>query len=237
MAERRVKLQPDWLALLADEFSQAYMQELSRFLRTRRAAGAAVYPPPRDIFRAFWETPPQSAKVVILGQDPYHGPGQAHGLSFSVAPQVPIPPSLNNIFKELAADLGLHRPDHGCLIPWARRGVMLLNAVLTVERGQAGAHQGQGWERFTDRVVDCLNRSEAPLVFLLWGSHAQKKGAQIDSSRHCVLRAPHPSPLSAHRGFLGCRHFSAANRWLAEQGVEPVDWCLPPRNEMAAYLV
>jgi uracil-DNA glycosylase len=236
MAERPVKLQPDWLALLEEEFAEPYMQDLSRFLRDRRADGASLYPPPGDIFRAFWETPPAKAEVVILGQDPYHGPGQAHGLSFSVAPGVPIPPSLNNIFKELETDLGVARPDHGCLIPWARRGVMLLNAVLTVERGQAGAHQGRGWERFTDRVIDCLNKSETPRVFLLWGSHAQKKGAQIDAQRHCVLRAPHPSPLSAHRGFLGCRHFSQANRWLSERGQAPIDWSLPPRAELDAYL-
>ncbi len=236
MAERPVKLQPDWLALLEEEFAQPYMQDLSQFLRDRRADGAALYPPAGDIFRAFWETPPAKVEVVILGQDPYHGPGQAHGLSFSVAPGVPVPPSLNNIFKELETDLGVARPDHGCLIPWARRGVMLLNAVLTVERGQAGAHQGRGWERFTDRVIDCLNKSEKPRVFLLWGSHAQKKGAQIDATRHCVLRAPHPSPLSAHRGFLGCRHFSEANRWLSERGQVPIDWSLPPCADLDSYL-
>ena len=232
MSEREVKLQADWLSLVRDEFTQVYMQELSRFLRERRAAGADLYPPARDMFRAFWETPPDAVKVVILGQDPYHGPGQAHGLSFSVRPGVPIPPSLNNIYRELGDDLGVARADHGCLLPWARRGVLLLNAVLSVERGQAGSHQGRGWERFTDRVVECLNASESPRVFLLWGSQAQKKGAQIDPHRHCVLRAPHPSPLSAHRGFFGCRHFSQANAWLVAQDREPVDWRLPTRAEL-----
>jgi uracil-DNA glycosylase len=234
--ERRVDLQKDWLALLKEEFSQPYMQHLSRFLRERRASGAELFPPPGDIFRAFWETPPQKVRVVILGQDPYHGPGQAHGLAFSVRPTVAVPPSLHNIFQELAGDLGLARPEHGCLIPWAQRGVLLLNAVLTVERGRAGAHQGQGWERFTDRVIDVLNSSGSPMVFLLWGSQAQKKGKNIDATRHRVLQAPHPSPLSAHRGFFGCRHFSQANQWLLERGEEAIDWSLPARADLDAYL-
>ena len=169
-------------------------------------------------------------KVVILGQDPYHGPGQAHGLCFSVLPGVRVPPSLQNIYKELASRSRYRPPaDHGCLLPWARQGVLLLNAVLTVEDGQPGSHQGKGWEGFTDHVVDVLNREREGLVFLLWGSYAQAKGKVIDARRHRVLRAPHPSPLSAHRGFLGCGHFSATNQWLARGGQAPIDWALPPR--------
>jgi uracil-DNA glycosylase len=173
---------------------------------------------------------------VILGQDPYHGPGQAHGLCFSVLPGVPPPPSLENIFAEIRRDLGIARPDHGCLIPWARQGVLLLNAVLTVERGLAGSHQGKGWEGFTDSVIDHLNRERDGLVFLLWGSYAQAKGALIDSGRHRVLKAPHPSPLSAHRGFIGCGHFSKANQWLSENGQSAIDWSLPPAASIAPEL-
>jgi len=171
-------------------------------------------------------------KVVILGQDPYHGPGQAHGLCFSVQPGVPVPPSLQNIFAEIESDLGIARPDHGCLTPWAERGVLLLNSVLTVQAGSPGAHQGKGWEGFTDRVVDALNRDREGLVFLLWGSYAQAKGRLIDTGRHCVLKAPHPSPLSAHRGFLGCRHFSKSNQYLEAHGQAPIDWSLPPRASL-----
>lgn len=224
---RSVRLQEDWLALLEDEFEQEYMGNLSRFLRERRACGALVYPPPGDIFRAFWETPPAQVRVVILGQDPYHNPGQAHGLCFSVNPGVRVPPSLLNIYKELATDVGITPPRHGCLSAWAQRGVLLLNSVLTVEQNKPGAHQGKGWERFTDRVVSELSSSQTPKVFMLWGSHAQRKGRGIDASRHLVLRAPHPSPLSAHRGFLGCRHFSQANAFLEHHGVPPLNWQLP----------
>jgi len=213
----RVKLNPEWLDVLGDEFEQDYMRGLSSFLRSRKAAGAEVYPPGGLIFNALDSTPPSKLRAVILGQDPYHGPGQAHGLCFSVRPGVPVPPSLANIYREL----------HDGLQAWAEHGVLLLNAVLTVERGQAGAHQGKGWERFTDRVVAVANAQERPLVFFLWGSHAQKKGQAIDRKRHLVLSAPHPSPLSAHRGFLGCRHFSQANHWLEEQGLETLDWGLP----------
>ncbi len=165
--------------------------------------------------------------MVILGQDPYHQPGQAHGLCFSVKPGVRIPPSLQNIYKELQADLGIQPPGHGFLDSWAAQGVLLLNAVLTVEQGQANAHQGQGWETFTDKVVEVVNQQCDRVVFMLWGSYAQKKGAGIDRQRHLVLKAPHPSPLSAHRGFLGCRHFSQANQWLIEQGRAPINWQLP----------
>ena len=171
-------------------------------------------------------------RVVILGQDPYHGAGQAHGLCFSVRPGVRVPPSLDNIFKEIQRDLGIPRPDHGCLTPWADRGVLLLNSVLTVEDGHAGAHQGKGWEGFTDAAIDALNREREGLVFLLWGSYAQRKGQLIDTSRHCVLNSVHPSPLSAHRGFLGCGHFSAANRYLESRGHAPIDWSLPPRSAL-----
>lgn len=234
--ESRIKLEPSWKAHVGPWLLRPEMRELSDFLRQRRAAGARVYPPGPQIFAAFDATPFDAVKVVILGQDPYHGPGQAHGLCFSVLPGVPVPPSLLNIYKEIETDLGLPRPDHGCLLPWAQRGVLLLNAVLTVEEGRAGAHQGKGWEGFTDHVVETLNREREGLVFLLWGSYAQAKGKVIDTRRHRVLRAPHPSPLSAHRGFLGCGHFSAANHYLAQRGQSPVDWRLPDRIALEAQL-
>lgn len=227
-----VRLEPSWKARVGDWFAREDMRQLSAFLRQRKAAGATIYPPGPQIFAAFDATPFDAVKVVILGQDPYHGPGQAHGLCFSVLPGVQVPPSLDNIYKELAQDTGFVRPDHGCLLPWARRGVLLLNSVLTVEAGRPGSHQGKGWEGFTDHVVDVLNREREHLVFLLWGSYAQKKGAVIDPRRHRVLKAPHPSPLSAHRGFLGCRHFSATNEYLSRTGQAPVDWSLPPRAEL-----
>jgi uracil-DNA glycosylase len=224
----RIQLAPSWKARVGDYLRRDDMQELAAFLRARKGAGAKIYPPGADIFAALDATPFDRVKVVVLGQDPYHGPGQAHGLCFSVRPGVPAPPSLENIFKELARDLGLPRPQHGCLQHWAEQGVLLLNAVLTVEDGRAGAHAGKGWEGFTDHIVDVLNREREHLVFLLWGSYAQKKGAMIDTRRHKVLRAPHPSPLSAHRGFLGCGHFSAANDYLRRTGQTPIDWSLPP---------
>lgn len=228
----RVKLEPSWKARVGDWFARDDMRALSAFLRERKAAGARIYPPGPQIFAAFEATAFEQVKVVVLGQDPYHGPGQAHGLCFSVQPGVSVPPSLDNIYKEIHRDLGLPRPDHGCLMPWAHRGVLLLNAVLTVEDGRAGAHQGKGWEGFTDHVVDTLNREREGLVFLLWGSYAQAKGKVIDPRRHRVLKAPHPSPLSAHRGFIGCGHFSAANDYLARQGQAPIDWSLPPRSAL-----
>lgn len=224
-----IRLRPEWLQMLEPEFDQPYMQSLKAFLLERKAAGATVYPPGDRIFNALNSTPPPAIRVVILGQDPYHGPGQAHGLCFSVRPEVRVPPSLVNIFKELRDDIGFTIPRHGCLQHWADHGVLLLNAVLTVEEGRAGAHQGKGWERFTDRIVEVVNNGDRPVVFMLWGSQAQRKGAGIDRSRHLVLTAPHPSPLSAHRGFFGCKHFSRANRWLEEQGMAPVDWSLPER--------
>ncbi|TYT26070.1 uracil-DNA glycosylase [Luteimonas viscosa] len=229
MSGEGVRLEPSWKSHVGEWFAREDMQALSAFLRQRKAAGARVYPPGPQIFAAFEATPFDAVKVVVLGQDPYHGPGQAHGLCFSVRPGVPVPPSLDNMFKEIQRDLGIARPDHGYLMPWARQGVLLLNAVLTVEEGRAGAHQGKGWEGFTDHVVDALNREREGLVFLLWGSYAQKKGAIVDPRRHRVLRTTHPSPLSAHRGFLGCGHFSAANEYLARHGQAPIDWSLPPR--------
>jgi len=230
--EDRIRLEPSWKARIGDWLQRPEMRELSAFLRQRKAAGARIYPPGPQIFAAFDATPFDAVKVVILGQDPYHGPGQAHGLCFSVLPGVPVPPSLANIFKELNADLGIAPPDHGCLLPWARQGVLLLNAVLTVEEGRAGAHQGKGWEGFTDHAIETLAREREGLVFLLWGSYAQAKGKVIDTRRHRVLRAPHPSPLSAHRGFLGCGHFSATNQYLAQRGQAPIDWRLPPRDQL-----
>ena len=229
-----VRLEPGWKSRVGDWFAREDMQQLALFLRQRRAAGAAVYPPGPRIFAALDATPFDAVKVVVLGQDPYHGPGQAHGLCFSVPPGVPVPPSLDNIYKELARDTGFVRPDHGCLLPWARQGVLLLNSVLTVEAGRPGSHQGRGWEGFTDHVVDVLNREREGLVFLLWGSYAQAKGKVIDTTRHRVLRAPHPSPLSAYRGFIGCGHFSAANHYLSRHGHRPMDWRLPPARELVA---
>lgn len=212
--------------MLDDEFQLPYMQELSGFLRRRRKAGATLYPPPQQIFAALDATPPQGVKVVILGQDPYHNPGQAHGLCFSVARGVPVPPSLRNIYQELNTDLGIDTPEHGDLQPWAKQGVLLLNSVLTVEHNQPASHQKKGWERFTDRIVSILSASDRPLVFMLWGSYAHRKGAAIDNDKHLVLKAPHPSPLSAHRGFLGCRHFSQANAFLESSQQRPIDWVL-----------
>jgi len=218
---------PSWQPRLQSEFDQPYMQALKRFLQAEKAAHKVIYPHSSEWFHALEATPLDQVKVVIIGQDPYHQPGQAHGLCFSVKPGVRIPPSLVNIYKELQADLGIAPAGHGYLEHWAQQGVLLLNAVLTVEQSNANAHQGKGWESFTDRVIQLVNEQCEHVVFMLWGSYAQKKGANIDRTRHLVLKAPHPSPLSAHRGFLGCRHFSQANHWLEEQGREPIDWQLP----------
>ncbi|MEM8768119.1 MAG: uracil-DNA glycosylase [Pseudomonadota bacterium] len=228
MAEDRLKLEASWKQLLGEEFEQPYMKQLGAYLRDEKRAGKVIFPPGAEMFAALDHTPVERVKVVIIGQDPYHGPRQAHGLCFSVRTGVQLPPSLVNIFKEIEAEYpeGDRRFDgnRGCLEPWARQGVLLLNAVLSVERGRAGSHQGRGWETFTDAVVDHLNREREGLVFLLWGSYAQKKGAQVDRSRHQVLTSPHPSPLSAHRGFFGCGHFRAANEYLVQQGLTPIDW-------------
>jgi uracil-DNA glycosylase len=215
-----------WLAVLGDELEQPYMHELRAFLVAEVESGRRFYPPADRVFNAFALTPFDEVRVVILGQDPYHGPGQAMGLCFSVPPGVPQPPSLQNIFRELSADTGLAPPSSGDLTPWAERGVLLLNAVLTVSPRRAGSHAGKGWERFTDRAVAELSARREGIVFLLWGRYAQQKGDVVDRARHDVLTAAHPSPFSAS-GFFGCRHFSAANGLLSARGLQPVDWALP----------
>ncbi|MBJ6138287.1 uracil-DNA glycosylase [Marinobacter litoralis] len=220
-----------WDQWLAGEFRQPYMHRLAEFLAQEESAGKTLFPPRSQLFNALNSTPLDQVKVVILGQDPYHGPGQAHGLCFSVSPGVPTPPSLTNIFKEIQQDLGIAPAGHGCLQSWADQGVLLLNAVLTVEQGKAGAHQGKGWETFTDRVIGLVNEQREGVVFLLWGSYARKKGQIIDRERHLVLEGPHPSPLSAYRGFFGCQHFSRTNQWLVEQRQSPIDWALPASSQ------
>lgn len=226
-----VKLDESWRAALAEEFASPDMAALRGFLAAEAAAGKSIFPAEVDRFRALELTPLDRVRVVILGQDPYHGEGQAHGLSFSVRPGVRPPPSLGNIYKELLADLGIARPGHGFLEHWAEQGVLLLNAVLSVEAGKAASHQKRGWERFTDAVIRTVAAQPQPVVFLLWGAHAQKKAAFIEGvgegGRHLVLKAAHPSPLSAHNGFLGCRHFSKANAFLKANGLAPIDWALP----------
>ena len=208
------------------EFSAPYMKTLREFLVAEKQQGKTIYPPGSLWFEAFNRTAFDKVRVVILGQDPYHGPGQAHGLCFSVLPGVKVPPSLMNIYKELHTDLGLIMPGSGDLNSWSDQGVLLLNATLTVEAHKAGSHQNRGWEQFTDAAIEALNTEAEGLVFLLWGSYAQKKGMQIDQNKHLVLQAPHPSPLSAHRGFLGCKHFSKANQYLSSRGKPEIDWQL-----------
>lgn len=227
MSEAKITLEESWKVALANEFASPYMANLKAFLQAEKAAGAVVYPKGAEYFNALNLTPLDQVKVVILGQDPYHGPGQAHGLCFSVRPGVRLPPSLVNIYKELQSDLGIEPARHGFLESWAQQGVLLLNSVLTVRAGQAASHQGHGWEKFTDAVIERVNARETPVVFLLWGSYAQKKASFVDSSRHLVLKTVHPSPLSAHNGFFGCRHFSKANDFLKAHGIEPIDWRLP----------
>lgn len=217
-------LPSDWQAHLAEEFAQPYMQHLMDFLAQREALGKEIYPPQTHRFNAFEATPFSRVKVVILGQDPYHGAGQAHGLSFSVMPDVKIPPSLMNIYKELNGDLNIPIARHGYLMNWAKQGVLLLNSVLTVEASKAGSHQNQGWEQFTDRVISLINEHHNGVVFMLWGAYAQKKGRHIDRNKHLVLETVHPSPLSAYRGFLGCQHFSKANAYLEAIGSAAIDW-------------
>ncbi len=217
-----------WSDVLGQEKQQPYFQETLNFVRQEREAGKVIYPPAADVFNAFKYTEFADVKVVILGQDPYHGPNQAHGLCFSVLPGVAVPPSLVNIYKELQRDIpGFEIPGHGYLLSWAQQGVLLLNTVLTVEAGKAHSHASLGWEKFTDRVIAALNDHREGLVFLLWGNHAQKKGQYIDRQRHHVLMAPHPSPLSAHRGFLGCGHLSKTNQFLTETGQQPITWQIP----------
>lgn len=219
---------PDsWRAHLGAELQAPYMRKLREFLAAEKAARKVIYPHSSDWFRAFELTPLEKVKVVILGQDPYHGPNQAHGLCFSVRPGQRVPPSLVNIYKELADDLGVRPVSHGCLESWARQGVLLLNTSLTVEQGRAASHRGRGWETFTDRAIAAVSAKAEPSVFLLWGSPARQKKALVDTSRHLVLESPHPSPLSAHRGFFGNHHFSRANAFLEQHGRTPIDWQLP----------
>tara|TARA_R110001592_G_scaffold60539_1_gene184162 strand:- start:15951 stop:16640 length:690 start_codon:yes stop_codon:yes gene_type:complete len=217
-------LKGKWAELLADQFELPYMHDLRAFLTTEKQQGKTIYPPEKSVFNALNHTDFDDVSVVIIGQDPYHGAEQAHGFCFSVQPGVAIPPSLRNIYKELNQDLGMPVPDHGTLTTWADQGVLLLNAVLTVEAAKAGAHQGKGWEIFTDRVIELLNEKSQGVVFLLWGSYAQKKGRLIDRAKHYVIEGPHPSPLSAYRGFFGCKHFSKINQYLAEQGKAQINW-------------
>ncbi len=215
----------DWNPILGGEFAKPYWDELQQFVAAERAAGP-VYPPAVDVFAALHLTPFAEVKVVILGQDPYHGPGQAHGLCFSVRPPTPPPPSLKNIFTELESDVGVSPPDHGSLVSWARQGVLLLNTTMTVRQGEAASHQRNGWETFTDEVLRAVNRKSEPVVFMLWGAAARKKRQLIDTSRHTVIESAHPSPLSAHRGFFGSKPFSRANAALADAGRPPIDWSL-----------
>ena len=226
-----VRLHESWLWALGAEFEQPYMKGLRDFLLAEKATGQRIFPKGSEWFRALDLTPLGAVRIVILGQDPYHGLGQAHGLCFSVKPGTRIPPSLVNIYKEMQGDLGIPPARHGFLEHWASQGVLLLNSVLTVRMGQAASHRERGWERFTDAVIAEVNRQQSPVAFMLWGSYAQKKAAQIDSldrgGRHLVLKAPHPSPLSAHSGYFGCRHFSKANDFLASRGLAPIDWALP----------
>lgn len=219
-------LEESWQKVLGEEFEKPYMVELRAFLRQEKDQKKIIYPKSADIFNAYALTPFPKVKVVILGQDPYHGPGQAHGLCFSVQPGVRLPPSLVNIYKELQTDLQIPPAKTGCLIPWAEQGILLLNSVLTVEQGLPASHQGKGWEQFTDKTIEVLNKQREGLVFLLWGSYAQRKGQFILPDKHCILKAPHPSPFSAYQGFFGCRHFSKTNGYLLAKGQTPIDWQL-----------
>lgn len=224
MNQNTVKLDQSWMSHIGLEFSKPYMQELKEFLRGEKSKGKIIYPKGDDIFNAMNITPFEKVKIVILGQDPYHGEGQAHGLSFSVRDGIKPPPSLINIYKEIANEYGCAIPKSGNLTHWAEQGVLLLNATLTVENGLAGSHQNKGWEEFTDRIIHTINDHHEHIVFMLWGSYAQKKGAFIDKNRHLILQSVHPSPLSAHRGFLGCGHFKKANDYLVAHGHSPIDW-------------
>lgn len=218
-----IRLHPSWKSRLSEEFEKPYFKELTDFVR-QEYQSRAVYPPPANIFKALDECPFDEVKVVILGQDPYHGAGQANGLCFSVGPEIPLPPSLKNIYKEIADDLSVPAPETGDLSRWAKQGVLLLNATLTVAAKQAGSHQNKGWETFTDAIIQTLSDQKKDVVFLLWGRYAQSKSPMIDPIKHLVLTAPHPSPLSAHRGFFGCKHFSRTNEYLESVGQSPVQW-------------
>ena len=223
---KKIKLDTSWRVHLEDEFDQPYMMKLRKFLVEQIQQKDRIFPQASEYFLALNATPLEQVKVVILGQDPYHGAGQAHGLCFSVRPSVPFPPSLKNIFAELKRDIGVPYPRHGCLQSWAEQGVLLLNSVLTVSEGKAGSHQGQGWEKFTDRILYILNQNKKNVVYMLWGSYAWAKGKIIDSNANLILKTSHPSPLSAHRGFLGCSHFSKANNYLKEKSLSEIDWSL-----------
>lgn len=224
----RIVATTDWNPILRAEFEKPYWSELQQFVHDERSTHQ-VFPPHDEVFAALHLTPFAAVKVLLLGQDPYHGPGQAHGLCFSVRGGVPAPPSLENIFKEMESDLGIPRPDHGDLSHWATQGVLLLNTTLTVRARQAASHQKQGWETFTDEVIKAVSAKEEPVVFVLWGAAAGRKKDLIDTGRHHIVQAPHPSPLSAHRGFFGSKPFSQINRILSEAGREPIDWALPPQ--------
>lgn len=217
-------IKPSWQFIFKSEFKNKYMKDLFHFLKTEKNEKKIIYPKEQEYFHAFNITELKDVKVVIIGQDPYHGEGQAHGLCFSVLKGIKIPPSLKNIYKELESDLKIIPAKHGFLEHWAKQGVLLINSVLTVEAGNAGSHQGKGWERFTDNIIAELNEKRENIVFLLWGSYAQKKGQFIDRKKHFILEAPHPSPLSAHRGFFGCKHFSKTNTYLKEKKISPIDW-------------
>jgi uracil-DNA glycosylase len=230
-SQREIKLHSQWRQVIGGEFDKEYMHSLREFLIQRKHQGALIHPPADEWFSALNSTLFDDIRVVILGQDPYHGVGQAHGLCFSVRPGIKVPPSLANIYKEIKSDLSIDQPNHGCLVSWAQQGVLLLNATLTVEDANAGAHQGKGWEQFTDQVIKAINEHRKGVVFMLWGSYAQKKSAMIDPSRHLILKSVHPSPLSAYRGFFGCGHFSAANRYLEEQGLKQINWQLPEQED------
>lgn len=219
-----INIEPSWKNALGEEFSKPYFEELTRMVREAYHVGTPVFPPQENIFKAFTLCPFDDVRVVILGQDPYHGKGQAHGLSFSVQNNIKIPPSLQNIYKEIASDIGTVVHDTGDLTEWAKQGVLLLNATLTVEEGKPMSHKGLGWETFTDSIIEIISSEKEHVVFLLWGKHAQDKGARIDGSKHLVLKAPHPSPFSVHTGFFGCKHFSETNTYLEKQHLQPILW-------------
>jgi uracil-DNA glycosylase len=221
-----VQIEESWKSVMKPEFSKPYFQNIVTFLKTEKMAGKTIYPPGKQIFNAFDTTPFDNVKVVILGQDPYHGPGQAHGLCFSVSDGVPPPPSLVNIFKELQSDVGVPIPNHGNLTKWAQQGVLLLNASLTVRASEPMSHAQIGWAEFTNNVIKKISEQKGHVVFLLWGKFAQEKQVLIDETKHLVLKAAHPSPLSAHNGFFGCRHFSRANEYLIRNGIDPINWAL-----------
>lgn len=226
-ASEKNALAPSWQKAIGAELNQPYMQALRAFLQQEKASKKVIYPHSKNVFKALEYTPLEQVKVVIVGQDPYHGPDQAHGLCFSVLPGVRIPPSLQNIYRELQADVGCKPVKHGCLVHWAKQGVLLLNSVLTVEQGKAASHQGKGWEKFTDHIIRYLNDQPRPIAFVLWGAYAQRKGQVIDTSRHLVIKSAHPSPLSAYQGFFGSKPFSQINAFLIKNQEDPIDWALP----------